>query len=547
MHKGDWSKRDDYGDDTCPLCGGEDDRAHFPMQCPALLDLRAEYANLLEATCSHHPHSIFLPVVYRHPQHDMLEVMNRHREMPTPFSLTEMGFSINWKPTFYTDGACAFPTLPGGFLSAYSVVFDSIPPGTQQAELACAFRNSHQLPPTLIPVLVAQPQGPQTINRAEFSAILMVIASVDEATIVTDSQWSIDTFSMVRQLPHAPSHVSRENFDLIQLLCQYAMSKDLSRFTLEKIRSHQEDDDVPGDWDLYHVLGNRLADNLAGRGINPNTSDFNKNVWGIANWYLDQVSTLQCLEPFLIRANQLRLDARELAINSAKQRMKPQVFDVNAMLAWAPAGRSCVSDQPTDDDILRGFMPGAGTFEALRKWASTLQWPESDTESSGISVYELACHFIGTTAHSMPRIVDRSTNPMQYQYLNSDPSAALLPYSVWDVVRIIEGAITFAKKFAHIDLVPSGIDKAQKPFLSLFGHKKVLAGYLVRPFLPHTVEHVRVMQLLVRDGILGMPIPFNIERSTAASHPLDALSYAERLKASRKLHNSLRKFRNNPG
>lgn len=58
-----WAQSDAYGDGSYPLCGGCDDRVHFPMQCPILEPLRLEHADILRVTCECHPHSIFLPVI----------------------------------------------------------------------------------------------------------------------------------------------------------------------------------------------------------------------------------------------------------------------------------------------------------------------------------------------------------------------------------------------------------------------------------------------------------------------------------------------------
>ena len=69
----------------CPMCNGEDSRIHFPMQCPALQDLRCINERILSRIQTDAPHMIFLPVLYRHPRHYILELAHNERDLPATY------------------------------------------------------------------------------------------------------------------------------------------------------------------------------------------------------------------------------------------------------------------------------------------------------------------------------------------------------------------------------------------------------------------------------------------------------------------------------
>ena len=62
--------------------------------------------------------------------------------------------------------------------------------------------------------------------------------------------------------------MNEPNSDLLLWLCELALEKDLSAFDMRKIKSHLKDEDAESNLHLYHVLGNRLADQVAVKVLN---------------------------------------------------------------------------------------------------------------------------------------------------------------------------------------------------------------------------------------------------------------------------------------
>eukprot|EP00438_Fugacium_kawagutii_P033969 Skav229534 [mRNA] locus=scaffold451:276587:278038:+ [translate_table: standard] len=478
--------------------------------------------------------------MYKHPCVPALQLLNAHRDWADAFDLQQLGYDVSWTPVFYTDGSCAFPQLHGGVLAAYSVVFDTLPPESSQAMVASQCRHTNKIPITLRTIVVAQTPGPQTINRAEFGALLHIVRSVQSADIYTDSQWALDSFALITENPDYRDHVMRENSDLLFSLCQLARTRELTRFRLHKIRSHMTDEEVHSDKQLYHVLGNRLADFAAGKGTACGISTFNRTAHQVGNWMMNQRTLLQQVQPFVIAAFQSRLDA----LQSAKQPTRVhQMFDLEEALMWQPAARPLFVFEPTADKMLLGFLPGAGVFECIKRWAATLQWPLDDNTTQGISSYELLCNFVGNTHCDLPRPSNPGEQYLQYVDVTEDDMAQLLHASPWEAVRILESAFTYSRKFLGLPMIPENVQKAQKAYLSLYGYKGKVSGYSSRPILPQLVEHVHTMSELVTEKGLRYPRPFRCDAiGPRIQHHLDHLSHETRVKHLRCHYQEVRRY-----
>lgn len=470
-----------------------------------------------------------------------MHVTNSQREFPRPFSFSEIGIAITWTPTFYTDGSCAFPTIPGGGVAAFSVVVDILPPNSFQEDVALMLKDTGKLPDTLKPILIAQTPGLQSINRAELGAIICVIQSVDMAIIYSDSAWAIQAVQDVRDDPDFRSHWNRENADLIFLLCNLAKQKNLSNFDLRKIRSHQSDEDATSAMDLYHIFGNRCADLAANKGVQPAVSDFNKLAWSVATWTKQNIHLTKLVQEFLVRAYRLRLDAIQQR-DSGNQHGRASVCTFEVLLDWTPTGFNITLNSELCEKVLKGFLPGASMLITICEWAATLTWPQDDNTTPGISFYELMCHCVGTTHYEIPTIVNKGEKYLHYVRLSDVPAAALIQTSPWDAVRILESAITYLKRYMGFSLFPENAVKAQKAYLAAFGYSKWVSGIKLRPALTHLLVHMQNLSTMITPQNLACPRPYDLGRVVRPSdHCLDATSFSDKLKQLKSLDYELRK------
>ena len=82
------------------------------------------------------------------------------------------------------------------------------------------------------------------MNRAELTAILQIVRSVECAVIHSDSAWAISAFESVREAPFPELHANKPNSDLLLGSCELAKERDLTASDLRKIKSHLCDHDV---------------------------------------------------------------------------------------------------------------------------------------------------------------------------------------------------------------------------------------------------------------------------------------------------------------
>ena len=461
------------------------------------------------------------------------------RDLPDPFDTFVGDVDISNGMTFYTDGSCVFPNLPEARLAGFSIVVDVCTSDVDRINRALLVKHNDQFPTTLIPVHAGLQIGLQTINRAEFTAALQVVQSCESGCIVTDSQWTVDTFKRVQQDSVAWHYYNDANYDLIVLLCFCFndMGRKAENFCIKKIRAHQNRTEIESNLDLYGVVANELADKTAKKAVSETVSVMHQLIWEVGRFYQQQRQILRQFLDILVEVDIRRSEAKE----HVKNETLPGLLYAQDLkhVSVASTNFEVITDVPTT--VLAGFIPGPGLLQTLVNWAALIRWPDTLCEGClGISHYELAVNFCVATNSCFPRILERGRRYPQF----SDPfyhtDAILLPELAFDASRILEQAITILKKYAGIDLFPCAF-KERRRFLGIFGNSKTLMGYSLRPQLPSQVAHIDRMLELTSNDSLGNPSCS--AKGTSQSdlsrfqHPLDKSEYHDRLKALRRLEN----------
>ena len=465
----------------CPMCGkAEDSRFHFPLECSALGEIRLKHNNTISRIKESFPHLIFWPVVYKHPKHEMLQLIHQSRELPPMFEWQGHEGNGAETPTFFTDGSCAFPRYEGCRLAAFSIVQDLLTSDSSRSECGFLLRDSGKLPDSLEVVQVAATPGSQTINRSELCAIIQVVRSCPAARVFTDSAWSIDFFHAVRDDPVVHHHFHRCNFDLVCALCELSTTRDLFAFELVKIKSHLTDCEVDSNLDLYYTFGNRCADSMAKAGIQPHRSPVHELQWQVSRWYVSQQQLLVGFFDFLIEADICRREA----FDRLQETPKPtHLVLVEDLLEWSPTCTYQMDLPLLSQELLQAFIPGASVLKSIVSWALRLRWPKEESIGPGISLFELAVNYLGVTGSPMPKVLRYVNKYPEYCDPLQSVEADLLPQTPWDVVRVLEHATTFLLKFAGCELFPRDHHQ-RKTYLRGYGYMTLMRGYNIRPVLP---------------------------------------------------------------
>ena len=250
---------------------------------------------------------------------------------------------------------------------------------------------------------------------------------------------------------------------------------------------------------------NRFADQLAGKGVEPDRSPLHVTVHEVSDWHVRQKQLLLAIQPFMVQADIQRLDGFTKASDSGggtRKRLTNDEID-----NWLPDGFYMdIPDVP--DEIAIGFLPGASVLRCLLRWFRLLRWPHEDEKSGGISLFEMMVNFVGLSGCVIPRVAARGTVRPEYFDPMRDAAAELIPCTVQDGVRMMDHAIHFMKRAMNVDLVPPD-QKVQRQFHWRFGHKKVLSGFRIRPALPELQVHMAHMHSAIKDGQLQMFGAFN--------------------------------------
>lgn len=294
----------------------------------------------------------------------LLQMAHFQRQTPAPFVPKLFSCVEPFPCTFYTDGSCIFPEQ-GGRLSTWAIIQDCCRSDHERVSVVLAFQATGFVPSSFQTVQAGMTTGPQTINRAEFSAIMQVVASTEAAIIVSDSEWAISTFEKVRNDPFFQLHAGTPNDDLIHnALCNLAVHRDLSKFAVKKIEAHLQDHEVKNHLHLYAILGNREADRVAKLGTQRHISPIHDAAWTVGEWYKQQSATLRGIQPFLANDEARRLDAFDNVMHDAI-RSDGKLFSVSRALNWKPEGRVMCEPFCLPEEVLASFLPGASILQLI--------------------------------------------------------------------------------------------------------------------------------------------------------------------------------------
>ena len=129
----------------------------------------------------------FLPILYQHPQQSLPNMICDHGLLPDPFPEDINGIDISKGYTFFI-GSCIFPHLPCARMADFSVIVDLAECNQDRINAVNATYNG-AFPTTLQPVCARLQCGEQITNRAELSALIVVVLSVQTAMICKDSSY----------------------------------------------------------------------------------------------------------------------------------------------------------------------------------------------------------------------------------------------------------------------------------------------------------------------------------------------------------------------
>eukprot|EP00438_Fugacium_kawagutii_P006176 Skav207464 [mRNA] locus=scaffold3545:327296:331618:+ [translate_table: standard] len=472
-------------DGTCPFCAMQDTRAHRLFECPQFAQAREPFQHALE-WLQQEPDSIGeLPVVTVHPDDEALQVMLD----AAPSCVVGSAFfrlARNRKQHkvplhVYTDGTCQFPQCPSTRFAGFSIVVDMLETDEQRCIAVDEFFANGHVPLTFQVLGQALVSGEQSIGRAELAAIEVATRLPCHVIAHTDSQCCVDQVAHIRE--GSFDYLSGNHVDLAEKISMQLHDS----FVLDKVKAHQVLIPSMPKLQVYHLLGNRIADETAKQVCHAEASD------------LMRALHKRHHEQQLRRDNVLQLYHSILAVQHARIAAERVDVDKEQLLVDATAGRvtnlelmqSYSPDRPwfqvmpsTSEPLLEHFPWGLSSATRFKEWFELLEWPSVPSEKAccrgEVSWLELGISFTRYVGMALPIL--RQTATGQKQLLLVGTSQDLLEYHI----TLGDISNTMALCWSHfvsycgtevVDKFPRGLTKA----LIWTGFLQHTSGLLIRP------------------------------------------------------------------
>ena len=395
-------------DGSCPFCGEMDSKQHRFQECAAFAHVRESFTMVLRQVEEEGLTIAQMPVIHSHADMQMHQLL--HNQQPHAI-LMERFYEFarerqmhNQTFHIYVDGSCCYPRFPTSRFAAYSGVIDTAHNDVHRRELAQCFLRDGTIPNTLVTCFASRVQGAQNIPRAELKAI-QVASALPFGLIHSDSAYALGRATLA--VHDTSKFYAMTNTDLLWEI--HDMQPDPARFV--KIKAHKNLFDIGDLLDLYHALGNHVADQsakMACKSLNPEWHHelqvFHEQT-DLARNLLAECYKLH-LELFKARAAMAQQMTRQDSDAVPSHAKTSPTAVVNAIKSWEPRDKQVLHFPQDDLSWFSKFSWGEVWARDLYSWMQGFQWPTEPQgpleKELGVSWIELALSFSMTTKKCLP-------------------------------------------------------------------------------------------------------------------------------------------------
>ena len=396
------SQKQKWADDTdgrCQHCDQLDSRFHRLFECAAAQEVRQPYDATLNHCLTQGLEFHDLPFLLQHPSYELVQQL--HYCQPPPMldeamqnqlkNLDSLGFAT----CFYTDGSLRFPQSHTCRFGAFAIIIDTCVSDNQRVAQAELWRRTGTFPVSLGRLAMARLQGPQTIHRAELMAVVSVCEWCSRAIIKTDSASVTHAFLLCKMAHQFTDIQHLEDPDLLYRLW---LALRRGSQTVVKVKAHQEPTLAHTALEVYDILGNRQADEMAVatcKSFQPEVAQLCQDM------YMDVQCDKLYLRSFLAYLLDLRrhfallqADKTELTVHAdLRANTAPEPRDILAN--WqVPYPRAAYDVGVT---FLQYSAWGRPFADMVLQWMRQVEWPDTeevDEKDPGISWIELVTSFV---------------------------------------------------------------------------------------------------------------------------------------------------------
>ena len=525
-------------DIKCPHCGQPDTHTHQQLDCPKFHAIRQRHPQAV-SYLTRNPQKLWLPLPHTFPDITILRQLLAHRGADTGHTPIRLHDDTLY---FYTDGSADTPTHPETRRAAWSLIqFCPDPSSTPY-----------------ITIKIQHVQGQQTIARAELAAITWITQHVRQQswphkiTITTDSQYAINAVGQVSQPNPSLQWHRLANADLLQTL---VTCWDPERFSLRKVRSHQDPQTLPPGPARDDVIGNSWADHAAVRARHTDHVQIDTLFQRADLWHQDQLRQTQCILTYLADLN--------LCHAQEKQQSKLQTYtdlSHDTSLDWGALYRSRAVY--TIHAAVHFFRPhihpafvtacvwGNQYADLVLQFCAALRWPDPDLDhsdpivTSGITWLELTIAFVINTGLQFPTWLclddHKRSQPLHWQ----DPRVLALPTikrSLREQAEAFRTIVLYLQGYSDTPLLPKFTKTGSISLTQIGWGRSFTGGMPLRPEIPNSDLVQRTISRYVEDLQCKPPfhpdglIPMRHASPIFAVPPATELTFHQRFLYRRKL------------
>ena len=504
------------GENICPHCGQEQHTLrHTLWECSATGTTRGNWQEWLDASINVNKASVEYPFFPMQQEVRDIWAMRMQMQIPKP----QFTFEAEAEPIVWTDGSMNIHARAQLRESSWAIVTDKCVSNQLRQMWAAGF---HDVPPDSAyrTLQCGYTPGHQTIARAELMAVCVATQAMRQGTIVTDSQYVVQMFRIVKEHPDPLRFWNAPNYDLLQALCA-ALADDTKDVSIQKIKSHQKAKH-PDAWQRYLIKGNRLADQAAGAS---RLTGFR----GTTHLLRQAQVRHRAMQSRTTMAMACRADLERSKTQSSQERMKGK--GKKPPLTARPGRDLAIThltpniDHPRDIRVPRLSQEhtqylywGETYMNRLGRWVQTLKWPPADDPRiPDVTWYELLLNFKLTTQSRVP--VNLGTkNHVQYAVPDVDQRALLIPLPLAREMRNFRDSLCVLEKILQTQLFPADTTQKAQTFANVTGYDPT-CGFKQRPqMLLQDVMRDLVLQIPYgrpQQGLPAMPVIPKIEAAIA--------------------------------
>ena len=543
-------------DGTCPFCGAEDGRAHRILECPQFQSIRVKHSQAVQTLTTSRQEWVYLPIARKFYDADFIKFVNnnRHELDPNKYELFESDNDEISALRFYTDGSCINPLHEQSKLAGWAVIQDTSADADERDDIITDIRVTTAKVPKLNCIATGVVTGKQSPARAELSAALFVTELTclkhpqQSVKIFTDAQYVCNIVDAIEGLNLRMLHYKMANQDLITRL---ASVWNPNYHQVIKVKAHRSYDDAVDQEDLWHIIGNDLADKAAGAAIQAIPSAVSQALSDSTHFVKKEYNDLQGVLYFLIELNLNQVQF----INSNKKnnlhhqhsldgsnqgnfsKSSIEIIDMQShkssfqlalehLIEWTPQNCEVFLNVTPPEIVFKATSLGSSTASLVWRWLQLLEWPSNDEQENhdpndwGVTYFELVVNFLVCTGEALPIAINPGERYVQYcRYWSED--AFLLPSKTRAAhiqVYTMEKLFRQFKTLSGIAVVPSFPKTQRWPCKSLqrLGFHAPASGIPRRPKMPLPVETMQFVQTYLdkcrKCGDMSIPLdrPNNI-------------------------------------